>query len=306
LDHGLCFEGLRSLPGDLSTRRYFRARCQGRSVIVAHYPPEAFRTARRFLETTALFEAASVPVPAVLNFDCEHGVMLLTDEGTENLYEASLRLSKTGTETRIEAASHWIGAIQEMDRDLVEDLSPPLDATALFRELEQTWEYYLSPQGLDGPGTVLWRALQDLCSNLGGEGLVPCHRDFMARNLLIGLSPARPLALIDHQDLRLGPRFYDLGSLLNDSLFSTASLEAPLLERFAPSLPARIDYHRAVVQRTLKAIGTFCRFAESGHLQHLPLVEPSLRRAWSQLPSVPELRHLPPLLQSSWRLRLDG
>ncbi|MBZ0113601.1 MAG: phosphotransferase [Thermoanaerobaculia bacterium] len=303
--HGLSLEGVLALPGDLSTRRYFRCRWEGRSVIVAHYPSDALDGARRFLETTALLEAAGIPVPSVLRFDRDRGVMVLTDAGSENLYQASPRLGRSSTAEAVDTASRWISPIQGLDRDRVRELSPPLDTAALGRELEQTWRYFLHPRGLEGPGRDLPQALDDLCSNLGESELVPCHRDFMARNFLVGDGSSPALTLIDHQDLRLGPRFYDLASLLNDSLFASPENEEKLLERLVPDPVARIDYHRAVAQRTLKAIGTFCRFADCGHPQHLSLVVPTLRRAWSQLPRVPELRHLPPVLESSWRVSLQ-
>jgi hypothetical protein len=50
----------------------------------------------------------------------------------------------------------------------------------------------------------------------------------------------------------------------------------------------RGQYSRAVVQRTLKAGGTFARFAAQGNPRHLPLIAPTLRRAARHLARLPE------------------
>ena len=78
------------------------------------------------------------------------------------------------------------------------------------------------------------------------------------RNLL-PLGPGPELVVIDHQDLRLAPAAYDAAALLNDSLYPPEELALSLLG----DLEA-IDYHRCAVQRTLKIIGTFVKFARAG------------------------------------------
>src|SRR4029077_1128026 len=90
----------------------------------------------------------------------------------------------------------------------------------LARELAQTWELFLEPHGLVADGALaasLRAALEALCAGLGDEPPVPCHRDFMVRNLMP--RPEGGLVVLDHQDLRLGPPLYDLASLLNDTPF---------------------------------------------------------------------------------------
>ena len=82
--------------------------------------------------------------------------------------------------------------------------------------------------------------------------------------------------MLDHQDLRLGPPFYDLASLLNDTLFPPPEAEEALLAAVAPSPAERVRYHRAAAQRTLKAVGTYATFARRGANRHLPLIPPTL------------------------------
>jgi hypothetical protein len=61
-----------------------------------------------------------------------------------------------------------------------------------------------------------------------------------------------------------------------------------------------VAYHRAVVQRTLKAVGNYRDFAQRGHSRHLSLVRPTLARAWRSFARVPELVALRPLLRARW------
>ena len=76
---------------------------------------------------------------------------------------------------------------------------------------------------------ALRAALDTLCASLGDEPPVPCHRDFMVRNLMP--LPNGALVVLDHQDLRLGPPLYDLASLLNDTLFPPPAAEEALLAK---------------------------------------------------------------------------
>jgi aminoglycoside/choline kinase family phosphotransferase len=108
----------------------------------------------------------------------------------------------------------------------------------------------------------------------------------MARNLV----PAGggSVAVLDFQDLRPGPPGYDLASLLNDSFFAPPELERRALASEAGRGVDELDYRRAVVQRGLKAVGTFLAFAARGKRRHLPLVEPTLARALAAAATVPE------------------
>jgi hypothetical protein len=183
-------------------------------------------------------------------------------------------------------------------------LNPPLDGALLERELAQTWTLYLEPEGLVGDpdqAGALRRALATLCANLAAEPAVPCHRDFMARNL-VPLPAESTLAVLDHQDLRLGPPAYDLASLLNDTLFPPPEVEAELVAAALPDDPAaRLRYHRAAAQRTLKAVGTYVSFARRGSPRHLPLVPATLGRALAHLARIPEGEAVAPALASLWR-----
>jgi hypothetical protein len=296
------------LSGDVSPRRYARLELAGGgTAILATYPPEVRGTLARFARTTELLAGAGVRVPRILGVDEPRGWMLLEDLGPTTLADWRGRpWSELG---------RWFAAGLEIARRIarlpaaaVRDLNPPLDRELLARELEQTWTLYLAPEGLAGGpalAAALHLALDALCANLAAEAAVPCHRDLMARNLM-PLPAEGSLAVLDHQDLRLGPPAYDLASLLNDTLFPPAEVEAELLAAALPDSPARLSYHRAAAQRTLKAVGTYVSFARRGSPRHLPLVPPTLERALGHLARTPEGAPLAAELAVVWEGVIRG
>ena len=299
------------LAGDVSARRYFRVRsAAGESAILAEYPPELLPASRRFVESTALLAAAGVRVPAVRAVDSTGRRMLLEDLGPTTLYDRRSR-SWAELEPWLLRAVETRAKIAALDPRAVEGLgSPPLDADLLRRELAQTMTCFLVPHELAGApaqAARLERAFDELCARLGADPAVPCHRDFMARNLVPRepLAATPDLAVLDHQDLRLGPPAYDLAALLNDSLFPPP----PLVERLLAAASAGFAppaYWRATAQRALKAVGTFAAFAARGDSRHLPLVPPTFARALAALTELPETAAIARQLAPRWRAFLGA
>jgi hypothetical protein len=296
------------LSGDVSPRRYSRLRfAAGDTAILATYPPEVRAVLPRFAATTRLLAAAGVRVPRVLDADDEHGWMLLEDLGSATLADWRGRpWSELGR--WFEEGGDVAARIARLPAATVAELNPPLGRELLARELAQTWTLYLEPEGLTG-GPALAAALRgtldELCANLAEEAPVPCHRDLMARNLMpLPVEPS--LAVLDHQDLRLGPPAYDLASLLNDTLFPPPELEEEMVAAALPGAEGRRRYHRAAAQRTLKAVGTYVSFARRGAPRHLPLVAPTLGRALGHLARTPETAPLAGDLAALWAPALAG
>ena len=287
------------LSGDVSPRRYARIELSdGSRAIVASYPPDMLDACRRFEQTTELLEQARVRVPDILESDCERGLMLLEDVGSETLFDRRSRPLSDRAHL-IDAAIASARRIASLPAADVSRLGPPLDEPLLWRELEQTIELFLHPRGLLGDAPSRTEAsLARLCHALGGAPLVPCHRDFMARNLVP--SDDGGVSILDHQDLRLGPPGYDLASLLNDSFFPPHEIEISWVAAVFPGSEQRLAYHRAAAQRTLKAIGTFTAFAHRGCHRHLPLVRPTLLRALHHLALAPETAGLGAEVRDRW------
>jgi aminoglycoside/choline kinase family phosphotransferase len=293
------------LPGDVSPRRYFRAVfADGGSAILATYPPEARGTCPRFLTTTAILERAGVRVPRVLASDCDEGWMLVEDLGPQTLGDWGRGRSWSELGAFFEEALEIAGRIARLPSEGLAELNPILGRELLARELQQTWDLFLVPRGLVSDPALaadLRTALDQTCQSLGAEAPVPCHRDFMVRNLMPLGDPAPAdaggLAVLDHQDLRLGPPLYDVASLLNDTLFPPPEAEEALLGACRAD---RIQYHRAAAQRTLKAVGTYASFALRGANRHLPLVPPTLARFVDHFARLPEGEALAARLAVAW------
>jgi N-acetylmuramate 1-kinase len=300
------------LSGDVSPRRYTRIVLEdGATAILATYPDEVRDVCPRFLHTGELLTGAGVRVPRVFASSCEHGRMLLEDFGPRTLGEQQER---PWSELRLDFAHalELIARIAALPVEAVAGLNPLLGRELLRRELAQTWDLFLAPRALTGGPALtaaLEAALDTLCERLGEETPVPCHRDFMVRNLMpldASEAPAR-LAVLDHQDLRLGPPAYDLASLLNDTLFPPAEIEEELLASAlgGNDLTERVSYHRAAAQRTLKAVGTYTKFALRGANRHLPLIPPTLTRFLHHLGRIPEGAPLAADLASVWEPVLE-
>jgi N-acetylmuramate 1-kinase len=293
---------IQPLPGDVSPRRYYRLELAGgATAILAAYPAEQVSTCRRFLATTELLAGVGVRVPAVVAQACDRGWTVMEDLGATTLYDLAGR-------PWTELTPFYRGAVEAIERiaalppAAVAELSPPLDAALLRRELAQTWDELLVPRGLTGEpplAAALARALDALCGELAAPAPVPCHRDLMALNLVP--LPGGAVGVLDHQDLRLGPPGYDLASLLNDSLFPPPEVEEAVLAGRLRGEGDRRRYHRAAAQRTLKAAGTFAAFARRGSDRHLGLIPPTLARACGHLSALPETAELGRELARLWR-----
>lgn len=316
------------LAGDVSARRYARLGCAGgESFVVCAYPDGMADVASRFLAATELLSSAGVPLPRVERHSLEAPAwILLEDLGADTVFDLwrSGRLRPAALHRRLTEAMALIGRIERVPAGAVRALgSPPLDGDLLRTELDLTWERFLDPRGLVGDRALAGelRGLCDaLCERLGAAAPVPCHRDFMVRNLMLRASaregPEAELVVIDHQDLRLGPPQYDLASLLNDSL----RLSPGERRRYVPGAPGedgkagpadaaaagggdaerRDLYNAAAAQRMLKIAGTFAHFAALGNDRHLRLIGPALRRFFDALDALPEGRDLAPALRREW------
>ena len=299
----LSVSGIEALTGDVSRRRYYRvSSSDGETSIAVYYPLDLRPVCSRFLATSTLLSQSGVRVPRVLKADCDRGVMILEDLGSRAFYDLAGEPWDSLRPLYL-AALELIGLIQALPLTQVAQLNPALDGSALRAELELCWSDLLDREQVSGPAALrsrLEEALDELCGRLDVMPLVPCHRDFMARNLLLDRKSTE-LVVIDHQDLRPGPRFYDLASLLNDSLFPPPEVERPLRTRAVTGKSEILEYRRCVVQRALKASHTYVKFARLGDPRHLPLVRPTLARAAYQLARLPEGGPFVRMLAENWR-----
>ncbi len=260
---------LRKLAGDASNRLYFRVEPQaGETRILALLPGPFEPGELPFLEVAKLFEAIPLRVPRIHEVAGDLGILLLEDLGdallqdavergcTEDrrnaLYRESLsmlvRLQARGAELAREGCRFGPFRIAFDDKKFVDEL-------AFFRL------HFL--EGFSGRSLSAEEAgeldseLRRLASELASHPYALCHRDYHSRNLILC---GEEIAVIDHQDARMGPRCYDLASLLNDSYVAhPAPFVGEMKELFARESGADVsaEYDVAALQRNLKALGTF-------------------------------------------------
>jgi len=303
------------LAGDVSARRYGRlGLVSGERRVVCSYPDDMKDVAERFLGAGDLLAAVDVPTPRVDGYSLEYPVwILLEDLGPHTLFERWTAFgegSYARVSRRLVEARELIRRIQLLPPEEVRALgSPPLDRALLMAELEQTWVRFLEPRGLVSDARLaeeVRAVCAALCERLDSATPVPCHRDFMARNLMLraqatdSVGDSEELVLIDHQDLRLGPPCYDLASLLNDTLKLSVGERQEHLSAIREDAGLMGQYHAAAAQRTLKIAGTFAHFATVGSDRYLRLIPPALLRFLDALAALPEGRDLAPRLRRAW------
>ena len=285
---------IEALRGDISARRYFRlVSADGSSRVAAFYPPELRDAYSRFLTAGELLSNVGVRVPKVLFCEPEHELMIIEDLGSRRLFDTEIGAPET--ERLYTEALEVSSRISTLSRNQVARLNPPLDARLMRIELGQTLELFLAKRVGGQLLFELGELFDRLCAKLGEATRVPCHRDFMSRNLMV--LEGRRLAVLDHQDLRLGPPEYDVASLLNDSVrLLPEQLRAA--QRATIGNQHTAHFARAAAQRSLKIVGTFCAFAERGAPRYLAMVPAAIERALSHLEFVPEAKELLPALRS--------
>lgn len=276
---------LEKLAGDASTRLYYRVGlATGGTRILAIHPEPFDASDNPFLEAQALFRELTVRVPHVFEVFGPKGLMVLEDLGDELLQNA---VEERPGEKRAwyRGAVDILARLQSRARDLPKQrhraLSFGFDEGKFYDELVFFRAHFL--EGLRGarPDTgdkqSLDESFEALARELVAQPYALCHRDYHARNLLLC---GEELAVIDFQDARMGPRVYDLVSLLNDSYVShTPDLAGEMRARFAAATGADVDaeYDLAALQRNLKALGTFgYQISERGNAVYEPYLAPTL------------------------------
>ncbi len=257
--------GLVRASVDAGFRSYWRTRGAEPSRIVMDSPPDK-EDVRPWLRVHALLEAGGVRVPRILAQDADAGFLLLEDLGEHPL----VRVLDADN-----ADVHFDAAIEQLVR--LQSIAPPADMprfgeALLQRDAGLFEEWFLRRHlGLDlgcADAEALELVQRRLMDNALAQAQVPTHRDFMPRNLMP--VPGGP-AVLDFQDMVLGPIAYDPASLFKDAFLSwppqrvdgwlrryhARALEAGLP---APELPRFLrDADWLGAQRHLKILGIFAR-----------------------------------------------
>lgn len=269
-----------SVAGDASFRRYFRvwrsADWQGaqadQAFIVMDAPPE-HEDCQPFVTLAQHWRSHGIKVPAIVQQDLAQGFLLMEDFGDCLLLG---QLNPTNADQLYGRALEELLRIQQ----LPDNPDYPLAAYSnelLDKEMALFPDWLLQRQlGLklnDRDLAMLNATFALLRESASAQPMVPVHRDYHSRNLLVtGGSDDRP-GVIDFQDAVKGPVTYDLASLLKDcyvqwpyerveswlETYRQNSLNAGLHSADAPTF--RQWFELMGMQRHLKAAGIFARLA---------------------------------------------
>jgi N-acetylmuramate 1-kinase len=271
---------------DASFRRYFRAFCDDRTVIVMDAPPES-EDVRPYLHVSSLLEPLGIHVPHVFEADVARGLLLLEDLGATH-YLA--KLGAGGDPRRLYAdALQSLAEIQLRGVAAAAQL-PPYDRAPLERELAEMPEWllerHLALELTTAEREMIAATFELLIDEALSQPQVFVHRDYHSRNLMV-VGERNP-GVIDFQDALRGPIGYDLVSLLKDCYISwprprvlewVSEYRSLLHSRGAQVGAGPAQFLRwfdlVGAQRHIKVLGRFARLwyrdGKPGYLRDLPL-----------------------------------
>lgn len=260
------------LIGDASTRVFFRLTLpSGETSIAMCYPQATIPEAATFVEIQQYLLQLGLPVPAILSFSKESGVILLEDLG-DRLLESVGREAESSTRLKF-----YEEAVDIISRMIIVTRDSPVKIPAHylafdFDKLSFEMDFFVKNfvKGLlrtdlsASAEKELRSSLYSICDFLSMEPQFFAHRDYHARNLMIH---HEGLVMIDFQDARMGPVQYDLASLLRDSYVTLdENLTQNLLMRFYEDVKSLANescdrflhvFDIMCLQRNIKALGTF-------------------------------------------------
>jgi len=272
--HGLRGQTLRPASNDASFRRYFRVDGPAPTAFIVMDAPPPQEDVRPFVQLAAMFEAAALNAPRVLEQDEAMGFLLLSDLGSRLYLQALEEAVAVGDMHGADALMRdAIAALVQWQQRADASALPPYDDALLRRELALFPEWCVQREfGVAWTETqqATWQGTCDLLvASALAQPSVAVHRDYMPRNLMV--ATPNP-GILDFQDAVRGPISYDVASLLRDAFISwDEAQEIDWAVRYwqsarSAALPVPQDFGefwRQIewmgLQRHLKVLGIFCR-----------------------------------------------
>jgi hypothetical protein len=304
-----------------SDRTFHRVTMKNRGpVILMHYSLQREENAY-WAEIAQFLHGLGVRVPRVLGHDAEQGLVWVEDLGTVDLHS---QREMRWTERRRLYVSTLDTVIRLHDAGLEAARAAGLRLMPGFDSELYAWERnYFFERFVHGACALALAAqekseLDKELIALAGElmGHPPClvHRDFQSQNVLIKDGEAW---LIDFQGMRVGTRFYDLGSLLFDPYVPFTAVQRMELMKYYQANSQGVawagdGFERAFclasAQRLMQALGAYGYLGfvkgKRGFLAHIEPALKNLREACRRSGSLPCLLRLVDRCEAAWLRRL--
>lgn len=287
------------LKGDGSDRKWYRATCGGKSIIVVDHGPPAKKgisEADAFAAIGRHLKKSGIPVPEIYAYDRPSGIILIEDLGDTHLHGViKNEHNKDSITTHYQAVIDRLIIMQINGKEGFDKgncfETPYYDEDVIInRESRYFVEAFLN--GYLGLG-VDFQDLEDEFLFIAGHALSDqftgfLHRDFQSRNIIVKNGE---YYFIDFQSGRLGPLQYDLASLLIDPYVELPEdVQQDLLRYYINRLSDRISldpdvfsevYQYNALNRNLQILGAFAYLSgvkgKDGFRAYIPAAWKSLR-----------------------------
>ena len=271
------------IVGDAGFREYMRIRTPDINYILVYAPPASEKN-QQFIDLSYAWSQADINTPYVHQYDLTQGFLLLSDLGSNRIYDRK----------GIESYKIYLAAIDELLKiqqlDTQTTSVPVYDKHLIASEVELFIDWFLikhlNIELTQAERAMFQNIIADLQDVFINSTQVVVHRDFHSKNLL--LDKHDDIGVVDFQDAVIGPISYDLVSLLKDCYVKlpTADIERLLAYYISQAAMKSIiplshtelfieEFHMVGLQRHLKAIGIFARLAirdnKLGYLESIPL-----------------------------------
>lgn len=264
------------LVGDASTRSYSRVwDSHGASAILVCYPEDNRWQIERDLEVRAWCELHGVRVPALLEHPPGAGLAVIEDLGQADAEQA---LRKAPPSERATMTARLVEPLVVLADIATSELPPwnrPLDAARLRWELAGFELWFLRHRKDSRPTAAVSAWLDDLAVEIGRHPKRVCHRDYHLNNLFF--LTGGEAAVIDFQDMLVGPDTYDIVSLLNERAMPDllrSGQRREVMSLWARNTLAEDGWddraEQVRLQRALKVLGSFARFEAVGWSAYVP------------------------------------
>lgn len=262
---------IEKLSGDASSREYFRLHKKDESLIVCVEEPHG-QQSKDFNTITSQIETV-LRTPKILYYNPNDSIIILEDVGSQSLKDYC---DTNGLKQHLKAVDD-IHIYQQLPKDVCQNRY--FDEEKISFEFDLAVKYFLNTYGnvelSDSEKSVVDSVRKIIIDYYESHKEVVCHRDYHSNNIYV---KEDVLFHIDYQDMRIGPRMYDLVSLVDDCYIQFSDKDKKLLvEQYDDDFYTKYlsDYHIVQVQRTFKALGSFAYLniekSKSNYLVHIPV-----------------------------------